>query len=308
MPLKRVCKGNEICGAGTVLLLNPILTPAGNSANAPPHAMKQALKQFLQRIGIYERLKWSPVFKVYQRLFQAIKQQASAREKAFYGSFLPPCTLIFDIGANDGHKTEAFLSLAETVVACEPDEKNFQTLRMRFYRQKRRVLLEQKAVGASSGRLPMQVHHPGSAFNTLNPRFKNITEADNEERWNEKIAFSSTVDVEVTTLDALIARYGRPQFIKIDVEGYELEVVRGLSNPVAFLSLECLFPEFRDELAESRALLRALDPNLQYNIALYEKLVYDHWLSDEELDRYLEFWNEPHFELIVRMPSAAEGS
>ncbi|RYY85282.1 MAG: FkbM family methyltransferase [Chitinophagaceae bacterium] len=270
--------------------------------------MKQALKQFLQRIGVYERLKWSPIFRVYQRLFQAMQVKAADREQAFYASFVAPCALIFDIGANDGHKTEAFLTLADTVVACEPDATNFRTLQLRFLRQKRRVLLEQKALGAHIGRLPMQVHHPGSAFNTLNPRFKTITEADDVQRWNEKIEFQDTVEVEVTTLDALIARYGRPQFIKIDVEGYELEVIKGLSTPVACLSLECLFPEFKNELSQSRALLRALDANLQYNIALYEKLVYDHWLSGEELDRYLQFWTEPHFELIVRMPSAIEVS
>ncbi|RYZ18656.1 MAG: FkbM family methyltransferase [Chitinophagaceae bacterium] len=266
--------------------------------------MKQALKQFLQRLGVYERLKWSFPFGLYRLLFQPREVKAAAREKAFYHSFLRPCPLIFDIGANDGHKTEAFLTIAEKVVACEPDALNFRTLQMRFAGRRKRVLLEQKALGAAPGKLPMQVHHPGSAFNTLNPRFKAITEADDEARWNEKIAFSGSIDVEVTTLDALIARYGRPQFIKIDVEGYELEVLRGLSTAVPCLSLECLFPEFKEELAESRKLLRDLDPTPRYNIAMHERLLYDHWLSDEELDRYLEFWTEPHFELMVQLPSA----
>ncbi|GAB4091730.1 class I SAM-dependent methyltransferase [Flaviaesturariibacter terrae] len=268
--------------------------------------MKQVLKQFLRRLGIYERLRWSPLFGVYRRLFQPVQREAAAREKAFYRSFLRPCHLIFDIGANDGHKTDAFLALADTVVACEPDAANFRTLQVRFRHKKRRVKLEQKALGAAPGRLPMQVHHPGSAFNTLNPRFKEITEADEVERWNEKIAFSDVLEVTVTTLDELILEYGRPSFIKIDVEGYELEVIRGLSVPVPFLSLECLFPEFRAELRESRQLLRALDPGLQYNIALHERLIYDRWLSDDELDRYLDVWTEPHFELVVRMPSVAQ--
>lgn len=266
--------------------------------------MKQAFKQFLQRIGVYERLRWSPVFGLYRRLFQPRQREAALRERSFYASFLKPCPLIFDIGANDGHKTEAFLHQARTVVACEPDATNFHTLQVRFRNRRRRVHLEQKALGAAPGRLPMQVHHPGSAFNTLNPRFKTITEADELQRWNEKIAFGGSTEVEVTTLDALIDRYGQPSFIKIDVEGYELEVLRGLGRPVACLSLECLFPEFRPELEQSRALLRRLDPALVYNIALHERLVYDHWLSDAELDRYLEFWTEPHFELVVRMPSA----
>jgi hypothetical protein len=42
----------------------------------------------------------------------------------------------------------------------------------------------------------------------------------------------------VTTLDALIEQYGRPAFCKIDVEGYELAVLRGLSQPLPALSFE----------------------------------------------------------------------
>ena len=44
--------------------------------------------------------------------------------------------------------------------------------------------------------------------------------------------------VPVTTLDALIDRYGLPAFCKIDVEGFEEAVVRGLSRPIPSVSFE----------------------------------------------------------------------
>jgi hypothetical protein len=46
--------------------------------------------------------------------------------------------------------------------------------------------------------------------------------------------------VQVTTLDALITQYGPPAYIKIDVEGFEIEVLSGLSQPVQMLSVEYL--------------------------------------------------------------------
>ena len=42
----------------------------------------------------------------------------------------------------------------------------------------------------------------------------------------------------MTTLDALIAEHGLPDFIKIDTEGHEAAVLQGLSAPVPALSFE----------------------------------------------------------------------
>jgi FkbM family methyltransferase len=46
--------------------------------------------------------------------------------------------------------------------------------------------------------------------------------------------------VRVVTLDGLIHDHGPPAYIKIDVEGFELEVLGGLSHPVPMISVEFL--------------------------------------------------------------------
>ena len=56
----------------------------------------------------------------------------------------------------------------------------------------------------------------------------------------EHVAWDSAETVTITTLDTLIDRFGIPDFCKIDVEGYELEVLRGLSQPIPALSFEYL--------------------------------------------------------------------
>jgi len=57
---------------------------------------------------------------------------------------------------------------------------------------------------------------------------------------------SNTVQVEATTLDSLMEKYGEPFHIKIDVEGYELEVVSGLSKRVGSIQFEYIMENFED--------------------------------------------------------------
>ena len=50
--------------------------------------------------------------------------------------------------------------------------------------------------------------------------------------------WDKSINVKVDTLDNMLTKFGVPKFIKIDFEGYELEVLVGLSHPIKYLSLE----------------------------------------------------------------------
>jgi len=104
--------------------------------------MRQTIKRFLQQQNVYTGLKYHPVFRAYEIIFKPEVTKQKRREISFYKSFLPATNLIFDIGAYDGHKTEAFLHIAERVIACEPDCTNFNVLETRFRRHQKRVHLE----------------------------------------------------------------------------------------------------------------------------------------------------------------------
>lgn len=263
--------------------------------------MKKTLKFFLQKNGLYYKLRYSVFFRAYQYLFKQNDIEAEKKEVEFYKSFLPPGDLIFDIGANDGHKTQAFLQLAKRVVSCEPDKKNFNLLTERFRSRKKRVILSDNALSDSTGKATLFIHHPGSAFNTLSSQWKQTLEKDNLEKWNEKIIFSNEETVRTITLDDLIKKYGKPYFIKIDVEGYEENVLKGLSQPVPFLSFEGLVPEGYRELNNCLDRINYLDPTATYNLAAYEKLILPTFVNRVQLLESLQKNLITHLEVIVKM-------
>jgi FkbM family methyltransferase len=263
--------------------------------------MKSAIKSLLKRNGLYYGLKYSFLFRMYQLIFKPNVVKDEKKEILFYQSFLSPCHLIFDIGAYDGHKTEAFLRIAEMVVSCEPDPESFSILKSRFRKRNKRVFLENKAVAESEGERNYYIHHPGSAFNTLNTDWKATLEDDNLKKWDEKITFSAEAVVKTTTLDLLIEKYGTPAFIKIDVEGYERYVLDGLSQPVACLSFEGLWPDGKTDIQYCIDRIQRIDPNVVFNVAENETLLLPNFVSSILLLDWLTKNNIMHLEIVAKM-------
>lgn len=256
--------------------------------------MLRSKNKFLSN-KIYQRLKYSR----FGDLFRRLDTTAINNELKFYRSFLPDCDLIFDIGANDGHKTIAFASLSKRVIACDPDPFNLEILNARFKRAEN-ISIEAVAVSDHIGRSELLIHEPGSALNSLNPYWKNILERDDLSRWKEKIQFTgSTVEVDTITLDALIVKYGIPDFIKIDVEGHEKQVLKGLTRSIPCISFEVLLPEFLDDALYCVDHLKQFNPSYRLNYAADGSLILKEFLPAAEFISILKTLNIPHLEIIV---------
>lgn len=158
----------------------------------------------------------------------------NARLMGLYGDFVPKGGLAFDIGAHAGDRIAAFRGLGARVVAAEPQPALARLLRWRFGADTG-VTLRTEAVGDARGVAQLSVNTANQSVSTLSARF--LAAANGAPGWEGQV-WDRRIEVEVRTLDDLIADHGVPDFIKIDVEGFEPEVLAGLSNSVPALSFE----------------------------------------------------------------------
>jgi FkbM family methyltransferase len=264
----------------------------------------------LERAGIYHRLRASGIHDLYWRIADKHWIQARERELAFYRNLLTELhkgDLIIDIGANGGFKTDLFLRLGARVVAVEPDETNQSILRERFKKfrlvQKPLVIVG-KAVSDRSAVETMWVDGPGSAVNTLSQKWATTLHENKERHAHEHcgLDFAEQKTVETTTLDDLISNYGVPVFIKIDVEGHELNVIKGLHRSVRYLSFEVNLPEFRSEGLQCVEMLGELDAAGTFNYAsdCERGLAQESWLSANEFLDVLRLCTTDSIEVFWR--------
>ena len=132
-----------------------------------------------------------------------------------------PNDLVFDVGAHVGDRIASFRRLGARVVAVEPQPALARTLKL-LYGRDRAVAIEPAAVGRSAGSIDLKLNLANPTVSTASDAF--IKAADGAPGW-EGQQWTKTVRVPVTTLDALIDRHGLPSFIKLDVEGFEVEAL-----------------------------------------------------------------------------------
>jgi FkbM family methyltransferase len=204
--------------------------------------------------------------------------------RRFYGQFIQPGDVCFDVGAHVGNRVSAWRELGASVVAVEPQRRMASFLRWYFRRDSAVTVLE-KALAANAGQATFLASNATPTLSTLTASWAEDVQRDprfRKTRWDERYT------VEVETLDSLVARYGRPTFCKIDVEGGELDVLQGLSEPLDAFSFEYI-PVMREQ---AKACVRRLESlgAYRYNWSKVETMRFgsERWLDADGIVAYLD--------------------
>jgi FkbM family methyltransferase len=217
-----------------------------------------------------------------------------------YAAFLGPGDLAFDVGAHVGNHARCFAGLGARVIAIEPQPAFAAWLR-RLFRARPQITVIECALAGAPGVVELHRSPRTPTVATVSRRWIATVRASGG--GFERVHWAGAVQVPATTLDALIARYGLPRFCKIDVEGYEAEVLRGLSQPIPVLSFEYV-PAAIDVARRAAELLAALGP-YRFNPTIGERrrFLWRKWQPLDALDAWLAARrvNEPSGDIYARL-------
>jgi FkbM family methyltransferase len=200
----------------------------------------------------------------------------------FYSQFVSSGKLCFDVGANIGNRVKILLALGASVVAVEPQEECVQILK-KVFGKKQQLSIIPSALGEREGEAEIMI----SNSNTLSSMSTEWVQAVKDSGRFSEYVWEKKQKIHLTTLDSLIERYGTPDFIKIDVEGFEYQVLRGLSQSVPLISLEFVPERIEPTLKCIDYLANLGEIRLNHSFGESMQFSLESWVEPEEMKKLL---------------------
>jgi FkbM family methyltransferase len=242
--------------------------------------IKQKLKNVLGYFGVLSpaTLLWRMLTPQGRALNERLTEETQLMMQMF-ARFVKSGDLCFDVGANIGAYTDALLKLNVRVIAVEPQPACIDILQAK-YRFHKSIQIVPMGLAEKAGEYEFMI----SNNQLISSMSKEWTSALKQRGGKfAQAEWTTKTVVPVTTLDLLIKRYGTPTFCKIDVEGFEYEVLKGLSQPIQTLSLE-FTPEFIQPINDCVNYLSNLGSyEFNYSLETTMQMVLSDWVSPIEM-------------------------
>lgn len=200
------------------------------------------------------------------------------RNRRFYAQFIVQDDLCFDIGANIGGKSRLFLELGAKVIAFEPQTSCQESL-IKLKKEYPSFEYYPIAVGAENEEKEL--------FLANHIEVATLSKAFIDYFSGEEIHWSAKETVTVKSLESLIKTFGLPNYCKIDVEGYEFDILSQLKSKIPILEFEFT----GGFITETIKILSLLDhENARFNYILNEqlKLQLNDWCTGEEMKKIIQ--------------------
>lgn len=227
--------------------------------------MKRIIIDILKKIGLYKFYK-DYKFRQLEKQNQIEDEKHFQPRVDFYSRIIGKDDLVFDVGANVGNRVNVFLAIGAKVVAVEPQKNCVEILEKKFGNKI-------KVVGMGLGATETEKDLFIADYSTISSMAEDWIESVKESRFKQH-TWEKKEKVRITTMDNLISQFGLPKFCKIDVEGYEVEVLKGLHQPISTISFEYTVPEQTGKLIECLQLCQKLSPDYVFNYSVGEGMVY----------------------------------
>ncbi len=245
-----------------------------------PNPVKKLIKNLLGK-SITLKLRKILPSKMQKEAAKAANEDAKRRSN-FYATFIKSDDLCFDVGANMGNRVLPLLLIGAKVVAVEPQADCYRYLKKTFGKK---IDVVGKGLAEMEGVKKFYV----SNTSTLSSFSREWIESVKAERFSE-YTWDNEIELEITTADKLIDCFGVPSYIKIDVEGYELEVLKGLTHPIKMISFEYTVPEQTEKAIQCIDQIAKYNSNIECNYSEAETMQWSmkNWLSPEEMKNFIK--------------------
>jgi len=186
--------------------------------------------------------------------------------------------ILFDIGANEGKYTDTNMKNFDKCILVEANPSLAENLREKYRTNTSVYIVEAIASNKES-----EVFYISNAnqISTSDPEWIQNSRFSNNYMW------SPVKGIKTVSVDTLIQQFGEPTLLKIDVEGYEYNVLQSLSKKVNMLCFEWA-EEKKKEILLSLEYLYAYNYT-KFHVQIEDK--YDYRVNDNEWVDYTTIYS-----------------